>query len=265
VWLESPRERDERFPDLAGLEPGVLSMCAVPLLVGDRILGALRFSFDAARLFDADERRFVLTLAAQTAQAMERARALQALRAASEKLAFLADASAELAASLDYRTTLRNVARLAVPRLADWCVVHVLDDGALLPLQLAHVDPAKLAMAEDFQTRYPVAMTDETGVPAVIRTGKSEFYPDITDEMLVAGARDEEHLARTRALGLASAIIVPLAARGRVFGTITMCQAESGRHYDRGDLVMAEDLAHRAALAIDNANLFRELTERPQD
>ena len=265
VWLESPRERDERFPRLTGLEPGVVSICAAPLLVGDRILGALRFSFDTARLFDADERRFVLTLAAQTAQAMERARALQAIREASDKLAFLADASAELAASLDYRTTLRNVARLAVPRLADWCVVHIVEDDELRPLQLAHVDPAKRAMAEEHQLRYPVTLEDEGGVAEVIRTGRSVLYPSITEEMLVAAARDEEHLARTRALGLVSAIAAPLAARGRVFGTITFCQAESGRHYDEGDLTMAEDLAHRAALAIDNANLFRELTERTEE
>lgn len=262
VWLESPRERDERFPDLVGLEPGVVSMCAVPLVVGDRILGALRFSFDTARLFDADERRFVLTLAAQTAQAMERARALEAVRIASDRLEFLADASAELAASLDYRTTLRNVARLAVPRLADWCVVHILDGGELQPLQIAHVDPAKLALAEDLQLRYPVTMDDETGVAAVVRTGVAELYPEITDEMLTATVDDEDRLRDMRAIGLVSAMIVPLSARDRVFGAITLCHAESGRHYDSADLAVAGDLAHRAALAIDNANLFRELTER---
>jgi GAF domain-containing protein/anti-sigma regulatory factor (Ser/Thr protein kinase) len=266
VWLESREERDEQFPELVGLEPGTVSMCAVPLVAGENILGALRFSFDSARLFDADERNFVQTLAAQTAQALERAQALEALRYASGKLAFLADASAELAASLDYRTTLRKVARLAVPRLADWCVVHVLEDGELQPIELTHVDPAQVAAAEEHQRRYPVGMSDPGGVAEVVRSGASQLYPEITDAMLVAGARDPEHLERSRALALTSAVIVPLAARDRVFGAITLCYAaESGRHYDEGDLLMAEDLAHRAALAIDNATLFRQLTERTGD
>jgi GAF domain-containing protein/anti-sigma regulatory factor (Ser/Thr protein kinase) len=265
VWLESPQERDERFPELTGMEPGVVSVCAVPLVAGGDVLGALRFSFGVARLFDEDERRFVGALAAQTAQAVDRAYALEEARSTSEKLSFLADASAELAASLDYRTTLRNVAHLAVPRLADWCVVHVVDGDELPALGLAHVDPARLAEATELQERYPVRPGEDGVVQQVIRTGESRLFAVVTDEMLVASARDEEHLRRSRSLGLTSALVVPLAARGRVFGTITMCYAESDRHYDARDLEVAEGLAHRAALAIDNANLFRELTTRSTD
>lgn len=259
VWLESRDERDERFPGLTGLEPGTVSMCAVPLKAGAEVLGALRFSFDHAHLFDADERLFVRTLADQTTQAMERAQALAEARAANDKLSFLADASAALAQSLDYRQTLANVTRLAVPRLADWCVIHVADDGAITALAVAHVDPEKVAMADDFQRRYPVDPDGPRGVPHVLRTGESELYHHITDEMLVGAAHDEEHLALMRDLGFSSALLVPLSARGRVLGALTMVYAESARTYDEADLAIAEDLAHRAALAIDNADLYRRL------
>jgi GAF domain-containing protein/anti-sigma regulatory factor (Ser/Thr protein kinase) len=262
IWLESRDERDERFPALTGLEPGTVSMCAVPLVAGDHVLGALRFSFDVARLFDTDERRFVTTLAGQTAQALERAEAFAAARIANDKLAFLADASAALAESLDMNATLANVTRLAVPRLADWCAIHVLEDGVIRALAVAHADPAKVALAEEFQDRYPTDPDATTGVPNALRTGASELYPVVTDEMLVAGARDEEHLAAMRGLGFRSALVVALSARGRVFGTLTMVHAESERRYDQVDLALAEDLAHRAALAIDNANLYREVTDR---
>ncbi|HWL35869.1 MAG TPA: GAF domain-containing protein [Frankiaceae bacterium] len=259
VWLESREERDERFPGLAGLEPGTVSMCAVPLKAGAEILGALRFSFDGPHLFDGDERLFVRTLAAQTAQAMERAQALAEARAANDKLSFLADASAALAQSLDYRETLAGVTRLAVPRLADWCVIHVAEEGAITALAVAHVDPEKVAMAESFQHRYPVDPEGSDGVARVLRTGDSELYHHITDEMLVGAARDDEHLALMRDLGFVSALLVPLSARGRVFGTLSMVYAESGRTYDEADLAIAVDLAHRAALAIDNADLYRRL------
>lgn len=262
VWLESREERDEEFPDLHELEPNTISMCAVPLQAGDRVLGALRFSFDVARLFDVDERRFVLTLAGQTAQALERAEALAAARTANDKLAFLAAASATLAESLDYRTTLANVTRLAVPRLADWCAVHIAEEGEIASLAVAHVDPEKVAFADHFQRRYPIDPDAPFGIANVIRSGRSELNAAFPDEVLVTAARDEEHLAAMRSLGIVSTVSVPLAARGRIFGALSMYYAESGRHYDSSDLALAEDLAHRAALAIDNANLFRALTER---
>jgi GAF domain-containing protein/anti-sigma regulatory factor (Ser/Thr protein kinase) len=262
VWLETRDERDRRFPGLTGLEPGTTSMCAVPLKAGRRVLGALRFSFDAPRLFDADERLFVLTVADQTASALDRAAALSALREANDRLAFLAEASAALGSSLDYRETLRTVARLAVPRLADWCTVHMLEDGALPALAVAHSDPAKVAYAEEAQRRYPTDMSATTGLPNVVRTGTSELYPVITADAIAAAARDDEHLEMLRELRISSALIVPLSAHGRVFGAISMIYAESGRHYDQSDLSVAEDLAHRAAQAIVNANLYRALEER---
>ena len=112
-------------------------------------------------------------------------------------------------------------------------------------------------MAQELRSRYPVDRDAETGAPNVVRTGRSELYPEIPDEMLVQGAQDEEHLRLMRELGLVSAMAVPLTARGKTFGAITLVAAESGRRFDEADLSLAEDLARRAALAIDNALLFR--------
>ncbi|HEX8748597.1 MAG TPA: PAS domain S-box protein [Pyrinomonadaceae bacterium] len=185
----------------------------------------------------------------------ERRRADQAQR-------FLAEAGAVMASSLDYEATLASVARMAVPTLADWCSVDVYDeDRNLKRLAVAHIDPKKVEWAHELQQRYPPDMDAEQGVPNVLRTGRSEIYPDITDEMLVAGAIDEEHLRIMREIGFTSAIIVPLVTQGRTLGVITFITAESARHYKQDDLVLAETLAHRAAIAIDNARLYSRAQE----
>lgn len=193
----------------------------------------------------------------ELADARDRAR--REAETARQRLAFLAEASRELASSLDYATTLAAVARLAVPRFADWCAVDVLEpDGAVRRLAVAHADPARVRLAEEIARRYPEDPNAPTGVPAVLRTGKAELYPVITDEMLGAGARDAEHLRLARELGLHSAMTVPMAARGRVLGALTLVWAESGRRYDDDDLAAAGELAQRAALAVDNARLHGE-------
>ncbi len=146
--------------------------------------------------------------------------------------------------------------------MADWCSVHVLDkDGVILPLAVAHVDPSKVAMAQELQRRYPIDATETNGVPQVIRTGQPEIYTDISDEMLVAAVRDEEQLAILREFDLKSAMTVPMTVQGRTLGCISFISTESGRRYGAEDLALAEDLARRAALAIDNARLYSEAQE----
>jgi PAS domain S-box-containing protein len=170
---------------------------------------------------------------------------------------FLAEAGELLASSLDIEATLAHVAELAVPRLADWCAVHLVrEDGELAQLTVVHVDPAQTAWARALQERYPTDPNARYGVPEVVRTGRSELIPEVTDEMLAVAAHDEEHLALARRVGLRSAIIVPLVARDRVLGAITFASAESGRRYGERDLSLSEELARRAAIAIDNAHLF---------
>jgi PAS domain S-box-containing protein len=179
---------------------------------------------------------------------------------------FLAEASSVLASSLDYETTLASVTELTIPRLADWCAIDIVEeDGESRQLAVAHIDSQKVDIARDFRRRYPPDPGAKTGVPNVLRTGKPEFYPVISDEMLVAAARDEEHLKLIRDLKMKSCMIVPLVARGRTLGAVILITAESGRHYDKSDLAMAEALAHRAALAVDNACLYREAQRARSD
>jgi PAS domain S-box-containing protein len=186
---------------------------------------------------------------------------------AGEALRFLSEASAELTSSLDYRATLASMARLAVPYLADWCAVDILEeDGSTRRLAVEHEDPEKVACAHELERRYPPDPNAPQGVTQVLRTGRPEFHPEIPDEMLVAAARDPEHLRLMREIGTTSAMIVPLVARGRTLGAITLASAESGRRYEEEDLELAEELARRAALAVDNAQLYdeaqKEITER---
>jgi len=150
------------------------------------------------------------------------------------------------------------VARLVVPTLADWCAVDVLDDGSVERVAVEHEDPEKVTLALKLQESYPPAPDAPSGVPNVLRTGRPEFYPEITDEMLEAAARDEEHLGLLREIGFTSVIIVPMVARWRTLGAITLVSAESGRRYGEADLELAEELARRAALAVDNARLYEE-------
>jgi PAS domain S-box-containing protein len=174
-----------------------------------------------------------------------------------EELTFLSEASDSLAQSLDPLQTLQELARLAVPGLADCCIVQLVGgDGLLETLAAEHVDPAKLRAAVDAQTRYPPDPDASSGVPHVIRTGRAEFYPQITDDLLVAGAVDADHLELLRELRMRSAIVVPLLARGRALGAIMFIYAESGREYSVRELELAEELGRRAGVAIDNATEY---------
>ncbi|HEX8128266.1 MAG TPA: PAS domain-containing protein [Pyrinomonadaceae bacterium] len=181
---------------------------------------------------------------------------------AEEQQRFLAEASAVLVASLDYEATLTALARLVVPHLADWCTVDMLtDDRTIERLAVAHQDPAQVETAWEMNRLYPHDLYEMEGVSKVIRTGRPELYPNIPDELLALVARDSVHLNMLRQLGLKSSMIVPLIAHNRVLGAITLIAAESGRRFTAADLAFAEDLAQRAALAVDNARLYREAQE----
>jgi two-component system, OmpR family, sensor histidine kinase VicK len=177
-----------------------------------------------------------------------------------DHIRFLAEASEILAGSLDYETELERVARLIVPTLADWCAVDLLaDDERLQRLVVIHHDPAKAETALELRRRYPVLSPNRTHRAwDVIRNGKSWFDPAVAETRFVAEARDDEHLALLRRLGFAAEMVLPLVARGRTLGVITLVLADNSRHYGPGDLALAEELARRAALAIDNARLYAE-------
>jgi two-component system, OmpR family, sensor histidine kinase VicK len=173
---------------------------------------------------------------------------------------FLAEASEILAGSLDYGTELERVAHLIVPALADWCAVDLLaQDGRLHRLTVVHRDPIKAEAALELRHRYPVLSPNQAHRAwDVLLDGSPWFDPADTETRFVAEARDAEHLTLLRRLGFAAEMVLPLVARGRTLGVITLVLADTSRHYAAGDLALAEELARRAALAIDNARLYAE-------
>jgi PAS domain-containing protein len=174
---------------------------------------------------------------------------------------FLAGATQVLASSLDYDETLQRIAWLAVPTLADWCGVDILGDGVLDRVALAHRDPEKLELGRQLSKEYPADLTAEAGMGAALRTGEAQMWPDIPDDMLVAGARDERHLKLIREIGMRSAMIVPMRVGGKTLGALTFVNAHSGRSFDSHDLAFAQDIASRAATAVENARLYTTLAQ----
>ncbi|TWO70087.1 PAS domain S-box protein [Caenimonas sedimenti] len=175
-------------------------------------------------------------------------------------LRFMAQVSAELARSVDYEETLRRVAAMAVPHFADWCAVDMLDDaGNLRRLAVAHIDPQKVALAQELHRRWPPERNAPVGAWNVVRTGRPELLESIPDDLLELSARDEEHLRNARSLGLHSYMGVPLIGARGVLGVVTFVSAESARVYSQRDLELAGDLAARAAVAIQNSELVRAL------
>jgi signal transduction histidine kinase len=171
---------------------------------------------------------------------------------------FLAQASRCLADSLDYETTLETVAGLALPLLGSWSIVDLTEpDDSVRRVTIVHPDAEKQAIARQLKDGWPPRRDDPIGISAVARTGVSELLPDITDEFLVNVARNDENLRRLRALGMSSLMTVPIKARGRVLGAITFIASAEGRSFNDADLSLAEDLAERCGLAIDNARLHR--------
>jgi PAS domain S-box-containing protein len=171
---------------------------------------------------------------------------------------YLTQASDILNRSLNYEETLTELARLVVPKLADWCGVEIADDlGRLHQLAVAHVEVDKVRLARQFRDKYPPQPEERSGSYQVLRSGEPSLYPELTDEMLVSGARDEAHLQMLRGLGLRSVISVPLTVGAVTLGVLTLVSAESRRRYDERDLALAMELAHRAAIAVQNARLHR--------
>jgi PAS domain S-box-containing protein len=172
---------------------------------------------------------------------------------------FLARTADVLASSLDPDELLVEIANLAVPELADWCAVEVLTEGGVLERKaLAHVDPTVRERALEIARRWPADPNSPQGIYQVVRTGQPELYPHVPDEMIRAGAVDEEHYAELTAIGLRSAIVVPMTTRGRTLGALTWVNGRSGRRFDAEDVELAQEVARRCATAIDNARLYSE-------
>jgi PAS domain S-box-containing protein len=172
---------------------------------------------------------------------------------------FLAESSSILGASLDPDEFLRDVAALAVPEVADWCAIDLRGaDGEIERVALAHADPAMVAYLRELTTRYPLDTAAPRGVPNVLRTGSPEMYEEIPDAVLREAAVNAEHHHLLSELQMRSAMVVPMIARGRTIGALSLATGPSGRRFDRQDLELAEELARRCASAVDNARLYRE-------
>ena len=187
---------------------------------------------------------------------------LTAIKKAEFGQRLLSESGLVLASSLDTDRTLQQVAQLAVPELADWCGVDMPGPhGEILPVAVAHIDPAKVELGRALRHEYPVDPDAPTGMPAVMRGAPSWLAPRIADDELVAFARDERHLELLRAVGFTSVMVVPMTANGQTLGTLTFVAAESGRSFGLDDLALAEELGRRAGVAVANARAF---TDRAQ-
>jgi PAS domain S-box-containing protein len=176
---------------------------------------------------------------------------------------FLLDAGTELSMSLDWRSGLQGVARLAIDRFSDWAAVHlVAEDGSITTLAVEHADPEKAVFAKELQERYPPDPANDRGAAAVIRTGESQLVAELQPDAFAATARDETHERLLRELGLRSFICVPIVARGVIVGAISFITAESGRRFTEADLRAAEELALRAGAVVETAQLYEEVEHR---
>ena len=244
---------------------GIRSILTIPLPIGGERRATLVVYHRQPHVTTETELRVGVALGHLVAAAIWNAETYEALERSSQaaerhasQMAFLAEASARLG-SLDYETTLREVAHLAVPRFTDWCAIDIVQhDGRVERLVIAHVDPAKIELAKTLEEKYPSSPDAPSGVPEVLRTGRTIHYPVITDEMLVAGARDDEHLRILREIGMHSVAIVPLTARGRTLGALSVVSAQPDRPLTAQDVVVLTEIGRRAGIAVDNARLYRD-------
>lgn len=254
-------------PDLAAFgelfaAEGIAALAFIPLQFGDTLLGKFMLYF--ARPYAPHEHELAIAraVAGHVAFALDRFREGAARHRHEQAQALVAEAAVSLTASLDYRQTLDTLVHLLVPRLADWCVVHVVGPGGeILPGELAHADPAREPAVRMLQDRWRFHEDDPIGVAQVIRSGKPLLVPRVPAELVAQVAQDPEHHRAMEDLLPRSCMMVPLIARKRTLGTITLVAAESPRVFGPGDLALAQELASRAALAIDNARLFAEVEE----
>ncbi len=197
---------------------------------------------------------------ASTAESDERRRTADEVQRRSR---FLISASAALSESLDYERTLQRVAELSVPDMADWCTVTIVDErGKARRLAVVHADPAKHDLVAEYQHKFPPTEHRSGHLVDVLVRGRAVLSVRVTDQDLVRAAQTEDHLRVMRGLGCASCVMVPMVVRGEILGVISLMRAEGRPPYDQGDVDTAEELAHRAALAIDNARLYREARRR---
>ncbi len=252
VVVHGAEELGRRYPKLAQTARSAALVC---LPLGE--FAGVALGYDREPDLSDAELEFRTSVARQCGEAIRRAQLDAERRRRTQRRALLAEAGAVFAQTLDYRTTLAEVAKLAVPRLADCCIVDVLEPTGVHQLATVHVEPQRIAMIADLERRYPADPNDpHSAVGAVLRSGQPTIVAEVTEQFLDGVTRDESHRQAIRELGMRSLIIAPLIARGRTLGAITLINDVSDRRYGPQDLETARSLVDRAALAIDNARLY---------
>ncbi|HEX6952962.1 MAG TPA: ATP-binding protein [Gaiellaceae bacterium] len=267
VFLRSEAERDERYPELVGRsQPGHGLVC-VPL-VGERgTIGGLVFSFPTDQDFPPERRALKIALGRQAALALERARFSAAEQTLRERLSFLGEATALLTSSLELERTLELLTELAVPLLADWCAISMLveETGEIEQVFVAHQDPERRRWAESMRERSrTIRIDDEFDLTArVIRTAEPVFLREVPQELLDEAVRRDPNAAEAlEQISIRSAITVPLLSGDRTFGALTLVAEE--RELEDSEFELAQELAARAAIAVENAQLYREAERRAE-
>jgi GAF domain-containing protein len=263
IIIRTSEELKARYPSLSDTIHDGGSALVLPLLDKSRPIGGLYYRFTGPRTFGPDDRDYFMALGRLCAAALERARLHDLERRTGQRAAFLAEASATLAGSLDFEATVEQVAELTVPAIADYCSVHLLEsNGSIRTIALAG-PPENLAAARRFLEVSPPAIGDPAGIGAVIRDGRAIVVPRVTDEMLAAGIEDPVLLEAARGLEVYAHLSVPLRVGGHTIGALALTTTTaSGRSFEPDDLALAGELASRAALAIENARLYSALAER---
>jgi GAF domain-containing protein len=263
IIIETSEELRTRYPGLVDTIHEGGSALVLPLLDKAEAIGGLYYRFAEVRTFEPEDREYLLALSRLCAAAIERAGLHDHERRAGERAAFLARAGATLAASLDFEATVRQVADLTVPTIADYCTVHLLEpDRSIRTLALAG-DSARLAAARRFLDLAPPSIDDGIGIGAVIREGRPLIVPRITAEKLEARMTDPAVLRAALDLDTHAHLSVPLTVGGRTIGAISLTTTgASGRSFEPEDQALAAELASRAALAIENARLYSALAAR---
>jgi PAS domain S-box-containing protein len=267
IFLRSERERDERYPELVGRsQPGHALVC-LPLVGEQGPMGGLVFSFATDQEFPPARQALKLALARQVALALERAHLAAAEQALRDRISFLAEATALLTSSLELELTLERLVQLAVPQLADWCTISMLveETGEIEQLVVAHQDPERKRWAEEMQARSRTIMIeDEFDLTArVIRTAEPIFLREVPQELLdEAVERDPNAAEALEEISIRSAITVPLRSGDRTFGALTL--VSEVRELEDAEFELAKELAARAAIAVENARLYREAERRAE-
>src|SRR4051812_18314281 len=245
-------QREERFPDSGGRGAPTAS---VPLRVGATTLGALGFRFERGHVFDDSEREFAVTLGEQCAHALERARVYDAERRARSALGLLAAIGEQLSRSLDPDAALRTLADLVVPQLADQCIVDLVSGQSVRRLVVVNADPEVQEAARVLE-RYPPALDSQTPVAVAIRTGQPQIVPS-ADALSDAAYRGPEHRLAVQTVGIRTLLAVPMVVRGRTLGGLTFGW-QSSSPPDRDRTQLAEQIARRVGLALENSSLYQE-------